>query len=145
MHICNWYHSHVQAFIMYTTQVKIYMARSPCLSISPCWSPLLPLLPLLPFPIPFYLLGTLLAVTGSVHLGLRLLVNWPSLTQPFPKPSPSKFPEPKLPSASLRRPQDEFGVFCPEQLPKELVPSIKCNSNTWFLGESHYKPESRKM
>ncbi len=24
---------------------------------------------------PFYLLGTLLAVTGSVHLGLRLLVN----------------------------------------------------------------------
>jgi hypothetical protein len=30
---------------------------------------------LLPFPTPFYLLGTLLAVTGSVHLGLRLLVN----------------------------------------------------------------------
>ncbi len=34
----------------------------------------------LPFPLsspsnPFYLLGTLLAVTGIVHLGLRLLVN----------------------------------------------------------------------
>jgi hypothetical protein len=31
--------------------------------------------PLAPLSIPFYLLGTLLAVTGSVHLGLRLLVN----------------------------------------------------------------------
>jgi hypothetical protein len=30
---------------------------------------------LLPFLTPFYLLVTLLAVTGSVHLGLRLLVN----------------------------------------------------------------------
>jgi hypothetical protein len=42
--------------------------------------PLLFYLPLLiplcsPFPTPLYLLGTLLAVTGSVHLGLRLLVN----------------------------------------------------------------------
>jgi hypothetical protein len=33
-------------------------------------------LPLLtPLWYPLYLLGTLLAVTGSVHLGLRLLVN----------------------------------------------------------------------
>jgi hypothetical protein len=30
---------------------------------------------LLPFLSPFYLLGTLLAVTGSVHPGPRLLVN----------------------------------------------------------------------
>jgi hypothetical protein len=38
--------------------------------------PLLFCLPLLiPLCSPFYLLGTLLAVTGSVHLGLRLLVN----------------------------------------------------------------------
>jgi hypothetical protein len=34
-----------------------------------------PLLYCLPFLIPFHLLGTLLAVTGSVHLSLRLLVN----------------------------------------------------------------------
>jgi hypothetical protein len=34
-----------------------------------------PLSPLAPLLTPFYLLGTLLAVTGSVHLGLRLLVN----------------------------------------------------------------------
>jgi hypothetical protein len=31
--------------------------------------------PLSPLLAPLYLLGTLLAVTGSVHLGLRLLVN----------------------------------------------------------------------
>jgi hypothetical protein len=31
--------------------------------------------PLLPFLIPFTYLETLLAVTGSVHLGLRLLIN----------------------------------------------------------------------
>ncbi len=30
---------------------------------------------LLSLPTPFYLLGTLLAVTGSVHLGLKLFVN----------------------------------------------------------------------
>jgi hypothetical protein len=33
------------------------------------------LLAIAPLSTPFYLLGTLLAVTGSVHLGLRLLVN----------------------------------------------------------------------
>jgi hypothetical protein len=36
----------------------------------------------------FHLLGTLLAVTGSIHLGLRLLVNRPPLSQPSPQPSP---------------------------------------------------------
>jgi hypothetical protein len=35
----------------------------------------LPLLPLLPCLVPFNLLGTLLVVTGSVHLVPRLLVN----------------------------------------------------------------------
>jgi hypothetical protein len=53
-------------------------AQSQCTTIHGAFplllSPLadLPLSPLLPY---FYLLGTLLAVTGSVHLGLRLLVN----------------------------------------------------------------------
>jgi hypothetical protein len=37
---------------------------------------LIPLcLPFAPLSAPFYLLGTLLAVTGSVHLGVRLLLN----------------------------------------------------------------------
>jgi hypothetical protein len=41
------------------------------------------------------------------------------LTSPVPTLSsnpPSKFPEPQLPSASLGRPQEQSGVFCPEQV-----------------------------
>ncbi len=45
------------------------MAQSPCSFIPLADSPMLP------FSIPFTYLETLLAVTGSVHLGLRLLVN----------------------------------------------------------------------
>jgi hypothetical protein len=37
--------------------------------------PLAPLAPLVPLIAPFHLLGTLLAVTGSVHLLLGLFVN----------------------------------------------------------------------
>jgi hypothetical protein len=60
----------LQAFryITYTDMnynVHLYMAHSPCL----CFPLLIPLC------LPSYLLGTLLAVTGIVHLGLRLLVN----------------------------------------------------------------------
>ncbi len=46
-----------------------YTWRIPLAFVSPCQFPFLPLCA------PFYLLGTLLAVTGIVHLGLRLLVN----------------------------------------------------------------------
>ncbi len=42
--------------------------------------------------IPFTYLETLLAVTGSIHPGLRLLVNWPPLSQPFPNPFPLQIP-----------------------------------------------------
>ncbi len=52
------------------TQFHIYMAQFPWLFYSPLASS-----PLSPLCVPFYLLGTLLAVTGIVHLGLRLLVN----------------------------------------------------------------------
>ncbi len=80
------------------------------LTLSPLADPPCPLL------VPFYLLGTLLAVTGSVHLSPRLLVNWPSLTQPFsPHPPPSKFPESQSPRASLRGPQDQSDIFCRAQ------------------------------
>jgi hypothetical protein len=92
------------------TQITIYTAHSPCF-----------LSPLADFPLfPFY----------------PLLLTWnpPScdrirppqsqvackLTSPVPTLSPnsppSKFPEPQLPSASLRRPQVESGIFCPEHL-----------------------------
>jgi hypothetical protein len=50
-------------------QVTIYMAQSPCF-LSPLADSLL-----LPLLVPFTYLETLLAVTGFVHLGLRLLVN----------------------------------------------------------------------
>ncbi len=53
------------------------MAHSPCF-LSPLADSLL-----LPFLTSLYLLGTLLAVIGSVHLGLRFLVNWPPLSQHF--------------------------------------------------------------
>ncbi len=75
----------------------MYMAHSPCLTVSPCWFPLLP----------FHLLRTLLAVTGSVHLGLRLLVNWPPLSQPSSQPSPLQIPRTqvtqRLTKTTLRR------------------------------------------
>jgi hypothetical protein len=58
------------------------MAQSPCF-LSPLAESLL-----LPFRIPFTYLETLLAVTGSVHLGLRLLIYWPPLSQPFPQSLP---------------------------------------------------------
>ncbi len=87
------------------------------LALSPCFlSPLAESL-LLSFWIPFYLLGNPPSVTGSIHLGLRLLVDWPPLSQPLPIPPHSKFPEPRLISASLQRPQ-ESGFLCPEHLLK---------------------------
>ncbi len=47
---------------------------------------------LLPITNPFTYMETLLDVTGSVHLGPRLLVNWPPLSQPLPNPSPLQIP-----------------------------------------------------
>ncbi len=106
MHIYNWYHSNVSD-VLYVHEHRLQYTW--CIPLAFC----LPLL--IPLCSPFYLLGTLLAVAGSVHLGLRLLVNWPPLSQPFPQTlPPSKFPEPQSPSASLRRPQEQSGVFCPE-------------------------------
>ncbi len=52
------------AFMYTYTGYNIYIWRNPL-----AFSPLAPSFS------PPYLLGTLLAVTGSIHLGLRLLVN----------------------------------------------------------------------
>ncbi len=64
---------------------------------------LLRLLRLLPLFVPFHLLGTLLAVTGSVHLFPGLLVNWPpsfpspAHVAPHPKSRPpGVFPDPNI-------------------------------------------------
>ncbi len=78
---------------MYTNTDYNIHGAIPLLFISPCW---FPDSLLLPFLIHFTYLETLLGVTGSVHPGLRLLVNWSPLSQPSPNPSPSKFPEPRL-------------------------------------------------
>jgi hypothetical protein len=76
MYIHNWYHSNVSSILLYTQiQVTIYMAHSPYFFSPLADSPSSTLAPLSPLSTPFYLLGTLLAVTGSVHLGIRLLVN----------------------------------------------------------------------
>jgi hypothetical protein len=69
MHIYNWYHSNVPGIhSVHNINYNIHGAL-PLLFLSPCC------LPFVPLSGPFYLLGTLLAVTGFVHLGLRLLVN----------------------------------------------------------------------
>ncbi len=81
-----------KAFFMYTDIITMYNYTwcTPLAFISPCWFPFAS--PFAPLSVPSYLLGTLLAVTGSVHLGLRLLVNWPPLTQPSPQPPPFQIP-----------------------------------------------------
>ncbi len=48
-----------------------------------------------------------------------LLLTW---NPPFPNPPPSKFLEPQLPSASLRQPQEEPGIFYPEHF--RLIPLL---------------------
>ncbi len=115
----------LQAFIMYTsTDYNIH-----------CAFPLLFYLSLLillaPLSNPFYLLGTLLAVTGSVHLGLRLLVNWP----PLSKPSPLQIPRTqdtqrltKTTSRWIRRllsGTSLVDIHCQKRLTDSLAVSIK--------------------
>ncbi len=63
-----------QAFYIYTNtgyNAQLYMALP--FALSPLADSAL--LPIAPSSTPFYLLGTLVAVTGSVHPGPRLLVN----------------------------------------------------------------------
>ncbi len=87
------------------------MAQFPSLFYSLCWLPFVP--PLCPLLLTWHPP----AVTGIVHLSLRLLVNWPHLPHPSPNcPTPSKFPEPQLPSAKQRRPREYSGSCYPEQL-----------------------------
>jgi hypothetical protein len=75
--------------IVHTIQSHIYMAQFP-LFFSPLASP-----PFAPPLCPLLLTWHPPAVTGIVHLGLRLLVNWPHLPHPSPNyPTPSKFPSP---------------------------------------------------
>jgi hypothetical protein len=66
MQICNWHHSNVTG-IHYEHEYRLqYTWRNPLAFLSPLADSFL---------LPFTYLETLLAVTGSVHLGLRLLVK----------------------------------------------------------------------
>ncbi len=115
----NWHHSIVQSFHYIREHSYIYTWRnSTGFLLSPCW---------LPFVSPLY----------------PLLLTWhppscdrnrPPLSQvackltPFAPPFtqlslPSQFPEPQLPSASLRRPREYSGSCYPEQV-----------LSTWPLG-----------
>jgi hypothetical protein len=87
-----------------------------------------PLLFHLPLLIPFAPFSNPLLLTWNPPSCDRIRPPWSQvackLTSPFPtlspNPPPSKFPEPRLSCASLRRPQGKSGVFCPEQ-PYHLV------------------------
>ncbi len=68
MHIYNWYHS-ITAGIHLHIRTQIYTHGT--FPLASCFL----LLPLCPIFAPFYLLGTLLVVTGTVHVALELLVN----------------------------------------------------------------------
>jgi hypothetical protein len=92
------------------TDYNIYGAF-PLHFVSPCWFPFVPL-------------SNPLLLTWNPpscdrirpprsQVACKLPSPVPTLS---PNPPPSKFPEPQLPSASLRRPQVEYGIFCPEQV-----------------------------
>ncbi len=94
MHIYIWYHSLLQSFryIHRIDRLCTWLSpSSPCSPCSPC-----------SLCSPFHLLGTLLAVTGSVHLFLGLLINWPlyfphlPIWPPTRNPDPLGFPRPKI-------------------------------------------------
>ncbi len=91
-------HSDIYTQLLCTHSGSQYMWRFPLLFTFLCRFPFAPL------SVPFYLLGTLLAATGSVHPVPRLLVNW-SLhlhPSPFRNPDPLGFPPDKC-APLLRR------------------------------------------
>jgi hypothetical protein len=96
MHIYNWYHSNV-AGIHYVHEYRLqYTWRIP-LAFSPLADSLL-----LPFLTPLYLLGNppscdMIRPPWS-QVACKLTSPFPTLS---PIPPPSKFPEPRLSSASL--------------------------------------------
>jgi hypothetical protein len=109
----------IQAFnhsVAHTIQLHIYMAQFPLLSSPLAGSPFAP--PLCP------LLLTWLppAVTGIVHLSLRLLVNWPHLPHPSPNyPTPSKIPNPNCPAPN----NDDLGN----------IPALAIRNNPFRISE----------
>jgi hypothetical protein len=68
-------HSALKHYYVHIYRVTIYMAQSPCSFLPLADSPCSRFFPCSLFYSPFTYLETLLAVTRSVHLGPRLLIN----------------------------------------------------------------------
>ncbi len=114
----------LQAFIMYTNIDYNIHGTFPLLFISPCRFPFAPLSN-----------PSLLTWNPPCCDRIRPPRSQVTckLTSPFstlsPIPPPSKFPESRLPSASLWRPQDS-GIFCPEHLlPVTTMLQTMCDIN----------------
>jgi hypothetical protein len=128
MDIYNWYHSNVPD-IQYIHEHRLqYIWRIPFAFLSPLADSLL-----LPFlPPSTYLLTWNPPSCDRIRpprsqVACELTSTFPTL---FPNPPPSKFPEPRSPSASLRRPQDNSGIFCPEHLQwnwKKTIGYVACS------------------
>jgi hypothetical protein len=95
------------------------MAHSPCLNLPLLLSPSSPLYPLL---LTWNPPSCDRNRPPRSQVACKLTLPCPTL---HPNPPPSKFPEPQLPSASLRRPQEYSGFFCPEQCLVNLKVFIK--------------------
>jgi hypothetical protein len=116
MHIHNWYHSNVPG-ILYIHEHRLqYTWRIPLAFFSPCR-------------FPFVSLSNPLLLTWNPpscdrirpprsQVACKLTSPVPPFTQTLPPPNSQN---PNLPSASLRRPQEESGIFCPEHSPPEVV------------------------
>ncbi len=123
MHIYSWYHSTFHPFFIYTNTVYNIHGAFPLLFVSPCWFPFVPLSnPLL---LPWNPPSCDRIRPPRSQVACKLTSPVPTLS---PNPPLSKFPEPQLPSASLRRPQESSGVFCPEQLELSGTGNIRCRT-----------------
>ncbi len=101
----NWYHSNVSS-ILYThghncNVQLLYTWRIPLAFISPCRFPFVS--PLLPSLLTWNPPSCDRIRPLRSQVACKLTSPVPTL---YPNPPPSKFPEPQLPSALLRRPQE---------------------------------------
>jgi hypothetical protein len=143
MHIYNWYHTNVSDIFYVHEHGLQYTWRIPLAFCLP-----------LPIPLcsPFYPLYLLLTWNPpscdrirppQSQVACKLTSPVPTLS---PNPPPSKFPEPQLPSASLRRPQELSGVFCPEHSPLEVVCDlVTCPSSSRWPSTSPLPLASRLL
>ncbi len=126
MHIYNWCHSNITGILMYTNIDYNIHGAIPLLFVSPCW------IPFAPPSNPLYLLGNPPSCDRIRPLWSQVACK---LTSPFstlsPIPPPSTFPEPRLSSASLWRPQ-ESGFFCPEHYRSSWPPIISFHQTKNF-------------